>query len=156
MSSIERRDRMEPAGLFDRMDRFFDDWMQATPARRMFPFALWPGEDILRVDEYREGDTLVIRADLPGIDPDKDVTVSVSDGVLRIDAQRSHEEKVEKRGYRRQELRYGSFHRALTLPEGVTDADVCATYTNGVLEIRIPMPEAPAPAEPKKIAISKS
>jgi len=118
------------------------------------PFPRWWGvEDLIRVEEYREDGTLVIRADLPGIDPDADVELTVSDGMLHIEAERREEEKKEGKGYVRRELRYGSLSRSLPLPEGVTEADIAATYKDGVLEVRVPEPKR-GPA--KKIAISKS
>jgi HSP20 family protein len=126
----------------------FDEWA------RMLPFRRWtePG-DLIRVEEYRQDGTLVIHADLPGIDPDKDVELTVSGGMLHIEAERRAEEKQEGTGYLRQELRYGSVSRSLPLPEGVTEADITATYKAGVLEVRIPEPKH---EEPRKIAISKS
>ena len=95
----------------------------------------------------------MVRAELPGIDPDKDVELTVSDGMLRIDAERREEEKTEEKGYVRQELRYGSFARTLPLPMGVTESDITASYKDGILEVRIP---APAPEPTKRISISKT
>ena len=109
--------------------------------------------ELIRVEEFREDGTLVIRADLPGIDPDKDVELTVSGGILHIEAERRVEEKREEKGYVRQELRYGSLSRSLPLPEGVTEANITATYKAGVLEIRIPEPKR---APTKKIAVSKA
>jgi HSP20 family protein len=124
-----------------------------TPFRPV-PFTRWWGvEDLIRVEECQEDGMLVIRADLPGIDPDTDVELTVSDGMLHIEAERREEEKKEGKGYVRQELRYGSLSRSLPLPEGVTEADIAATYKDGVLEIRVPEPKRGAA---KKIAISKS
>jgi HSP20 family protein len=97
--------------------------------------------DLIRVEEFREDGTLVIRADLPGIDPDKDVELTVSDGMLHIGAERREEEKREEKGYLRHEVRYGSLSRSLPLPEGVTEDDITATYEAGVLEIRVPEPK---------------
>ena len=110
-------------------------------------------DDLIRVEEFREDGTLVIRADLPGIDPDKDVAVTVSDGMLHIEAERREEEKREEKGYLRQEVRYGPLARSLPLPEGVTQDDITATYQDGVLQIRIPEPKTELA---KKIAISKA
>jgi HSP20 family protein len=93
----------------------------------------------------------VIRADLPGIDPGKDVEVTVSHGMLHIQAERRDEEKPDEKGYIRRELRYGSLSRSLPLPEGVTGDGITATYKAGVLEIRVPEPKR-GPA--RKIAIS--
>jgi HSP20 family protein len=133
----------------------FEEWMRALPARRMqgMPWEV-PGEELIRVDEYREGDTQVIRAELPGIDPDKDVEITAADGMLRINAQRRVEEKTEDQGYTRHELRYGSFTRTLPMPEGATEADITASYKDGMLEIRIPVAEQTT-AEPTKIAVAK-
>jgi HSP20 family protein len=108
---------------------------------------------LIRVEQYREDGTLVIRADLPGIDPDKDLELTVSHGMLHIEAERREEREREEKGYLRRELRYGSLSRSLPLPEGVTGDDVTATYEAGVLEVRVPEPKR-EPA--KKIAISKS
>jgi HSP20 family protein len=158
MSSLMRRDRGgDVANRLNRMDRFLDEWMRALPVRR--PFGLsseWLGEDAIRVDQFREGeDTEIIRAELPGIDPEKDVDLTVGDGLLRINAERRVEEKTEDKGYLRHELRYGRFARTLPLPEGVTESDITATYKDGILEIRIPIP-ATTTSERKKIEISKS
>ena len=79
--------------------------------------------------------------------------LTVSGGILHIEAERRGEEKREEKGYVRRELRYGSLSRSLPLPEGATAADITATYKAGVLEIRIPEPKR-EPA--KKIAISKA
>lgn len=146
----------EALDKFDRVfDRMFDDWARLLPFRRPTMLGGWTAEDVIRVDEFREDGTLVVRADLPGIDPDKDVEITVSDGMLNIHAERHAEEKKEEKGYVRQELRYGSFSRSLPLPEGVTESDVTANYKDGILEIRVPAPE-PKPEQVKKIAISKS
>ncbi|MGO8890167.1 MAG: Hsp20/alpha crystallin family protein, partial [Streptosporangiaceae bacterium] len=79
-----------------------------------FPRWLEAG-DLIRVEEYRLDGALVVRADLPGVDPDKDVELIVSDGTLHIEAERRQEEKREEKGYLRREVRYGSFSRSLPL-----------------------------------------
>ena len=115
--------------------------------------ALAGGRELIRVEEFRDDGTLVIRADLPGIDPEPDVALTVSHGTLHIEAERREEEKREQKGYVRRELRYGSLSRSLPLPAGATEADITATYKDRVLEIRIPeLKHEPA----KKIAISKA
>jgi HSP20 family protein len=95
----------------------------------------------LRVEEYVEDDVLVIRAELPGIDPDEDVEITIADGTLHIRARR--QEKTEhkgKEGYR-SEFRYGSYARSMPLPVGTKEDDVQATYDDGILEIRVPVGE---------------
>jgi HSP20 family protein len=118
------------------------DWPDWFP-RRFFD---WPeafremmDESSIRVEEIHEGDMLVVRAELPGIDPDKDVEITISDNMLHISAERREENKTEDaKGYR-SEFRYGSFMRSVALPPGSTDADVTATYTDGILEVRFPI-----------------
>lgn len=124
-------------------------------------FMRWPAhwtdlfdlDELIRVEEVTEGDTLVVRAELPGVDPDKDVELTVDSGYLTIRAER-HEEKEEKgRQRHRTEFRYGSFTRTLPLPEGATEDDVKATFENGILEVRIPV--QPPKGESRKISILK-
>ena len=130
-------ERTEPFAWFDRM---FDEWPALFPLRRMTPTAWFP-DDGIRVEEYRQNGHLVIRAELPGIDPAKDVDVTIANGALHIKAERHEEEKAEEKGFIRREMRYGAFTRTLPLPEGVAAADVTAGYTNGILEIRLPVPK---------------
>lgn len=154
MADLMRREpRGEVGDIFGRFDRVFDDWARMIPFRTMsFPH-MHALDDLIRVEEFRDDGTLVVRADLPGINPDKDVELTVSDGCLHIQAERHEEEKKEDKGYLHKEFRYGSLSRTLPLPEGVAEADIKATYKAGILEIRIPEPKR-EPA--KKIPISKS
>jgi HSP20 family protein len=114
-----------------------------------------PQSGWLRVEEYVDEGTLVIRAELPDIDPEKDVELSVTNGMLQIRAQR--EEKTEKKdkGAYRSEFRYGSFVRSVSLPEGVDESDVTATYKDGILEIRAPMATEEGEPPVRKIPISR-
>jgi HSP20 family protein len=144
---------LERLDVFDRFDRLFDDWAKVLPFRRPFLGREWMADEMIRVDEFHEDGTLVVRAELPGIDPDEDVELTVTDGMLHIAAERREEEKTEENGYLRHELRCGSFARTLPLPAGVTEEDIKAEYKDGILEIRVPAPE-PAPA--KKIPIAKT
>ncbi|WP_104163823.1 Hsp20/alpha crystallin family protein [Cryobacterium sp. N22] len=120
---VARRDRFE---LPDSVRRFFEgDWESAA----------------LRVEEYQDGNTLVVKAEMPGIDPDKDVDISVSDGVLHIQAERQETTEHKEKGGYRTEFRYGSFARDIPLPIGSKDSDVSASYRDGVLEVRVPVAE---------------
>jgi HSP20 family protein len=132
---IARRDRFE---LPDSVRRFFEgDWDSSG----------------IRVEEYQEGSTLVVKAEMPGIDPVQDVDVSVSDGVLHIKAERQERtEHKDKSGYRT-EFRYGSFSRDIPLPGGSQDAEVSASYRDGVLEVRVPVAERPE--RRAKIAVTR-
>ena len=95
---------------------------------------------LLRIEEFLEDDTLVVRAELPGVDVDKDVDISVHDGLLHIKGARIEEAEKKGKTFYRSEFRYGAFERTMALPPGATVDDVKATYENGVLEIRIPTP----------------
>ena len=104
--------------------------------RRLLEFD--DGHEWLRVEEFYDGDTLVVRAELPDIDPDKEVEVTTTDGVVRIHAHREPKsDHKEKRGHR-SEFRYVEFERDIALPQGAVADDVKAAYNNGVLEVRIP------------------
>jgi HSP20 family protein len=127
--------------VFSRFDQMFDEWARSMPFRPMNITRWWSAEDLIQVEEFREDGVLVVRAELPGIDPDKDVELTVSGGMLHIRAERRGEEKHEEHGYLRQELRYGSLSRSLPLPEGVAEPDIKATYKAGMLEVRIPEPK---------------
>jgi HSP20 family protein len=152
MTALQERDRRPAESPWSRLDRLFDEWMRTMPMRRLLGET--PGEDVIRVDEYRDDDTQVIRAELPGIDPDKDVQISVSGGMLRINAERRVEEKTEEKGFTRREMRYGSFTRTLPLAEGATEDDIKADYKDGVLEIRVPVAQPEVQTEPRKVPVS--
>lgn len=92
----------------------------------------------LRIEEFVEDGTLVVRAELPGVDVDKDVDISLHDGLLHIKAERTEKAEKSDKAFYRSEFRYGAFERTLPLPPGATLDDVKATYENGVLEVRIP------------------
>src|ERR1019366_7226402 len=98
--------------------------------------------------------TLVVRAEMPGIDPDKDVEIGVADGILTIRAERT-EEETSKKHIHRKEIRYGGFSRTLPLPDGVKEDDIKASYKDGILEVTVPVPEAPK-TEATRVPISRT
>jgi HSP20 family protein len=91
------------------------------------------------IECHIENGNLVVKADLPGIDP-KEVTISVLGTQLTIEGERKREKK-EDREYFYHELPYGKFSRRLTLPEGIDADKVKTSYQNGVLEITVPAPK---------------
>jgi HSP20 family protein len=99
----------------------------------------------LRVEEFVDDGTLVVRAELPDIDPDKDVELSVSGGMLHIRAQRAEKTEKKDKDVYRSEFRYGSFVRNVPLPEGVKEDDITASYKDGILEVRAAMPAEEKP-----------
>ncbi len=84
----------------------------------------------------------MVRAEIPGIDPAKDVDITVHDGRLTIKAERT--EKKEAGG--RSEFSYGSFIRSIPLPPGANEDDIKATYDKGILTVTVAVPQS-APAE---------
>jgi len=110
--------------------------------------------NLMRVEEFVEGDTCVIRAELPGIDPDKDVEISVSDGIMHLQAVRRERSEDERPDGYRSEFRYGSLERRFRLPQGTTEKDIKATYHDGILEVRVPAPKQVTPAA--RIPIARS
>ncbi len=92
------------------------------------------------VDIYDGDDTIVIKAELPGIDK-KDIHVDVKDGVLILKGERSSDNEVKEDKYYRRERMFGKFERAFTLPADVNLDKIKADYTDGVLKIDIPKPE---------------
>ena len=133
------------------MARLFD-WFEPAEFSKIFE-GLRPFEDRIRVEQEMVGDDLVIRAELPGVDPDKDVDVMVDGDVLTVSAERRKEEKSEKDGTFRSEFRYGSFRRSLRMPRGVAAKDVKATYRDGILEVKMPVPTSKDTTS--KVSISK-
>ena len=90
------------------------------------------------VDVFTRDGDLVIRAELPGIDPENDVDITVQDGALRLRGERKHEHRTGGNGYSRFESSYGTFERTVLLPEGVETDDIRASYENGILEVVVP------------------
>lgn len=100
--------------------------------------------DGIKVEEFTDNGTFVVRAELAGLDPEKDVEVDIKNGTLRIRAERRKETKVEDKNFYRSEIHYGAFYRSLPLPPGAKEEDVKATYKSGILEVRVPVAETPA------------
>jgi HSP20 family protein len=89
------------------------------------------------VDIYEEGNQWVVKADIPGVEPD-DIELQVTDDGLKIAAETVSEEQTQDMGYYRSERRYGSFRRFIPLPAEVDPEQVNARFRNGVLEVRLP------------------
>lgn len=106
----------------------FIDWFE-EPFLTLKPYL---GQAI-RIEDFTEDGHYVVRAELAGIDPEKDLEIAVGAGYLSIHAERSSQ--VE--GKHRSEFRYGSFSRALELPPGADADDVTAEYANGILTIKV-------------------
>lgn len=114
---------------------FHGDWSDLLEA---FGTPTSPPEG-LRLEEYVDDGHLVIRAEMPGIDPERDVDITVQHGSLRIRATRRAEHHTEEKDYFRTEFHYGSFTRVVPLPAGASEDDVVADYQDGILKIRVPL-----------------
>lgn len=101
--------------------------------------ASWFDRDAIRLEEIREDDRIVVRAEVPGVDPDKNVKVSVEDGTLCIEVQRTEHSESEDLGRFRSEFHYGQFTRRLVLPRECKEDQISATYKDGILEVKIPL-----------------
>jgi HSP20 family protein len=144
--------RWEPVRELDtiqnEMNRLFNTFFEspapgnagATTLRRWLP-----PMDLVETD-----DDFVLRADLPGLS-ESDVNIELEGNVLTISGERKAEHEERKEGYYRVERASGQFARSLTLPEGVNPEGVRANFDRGVLEVRIPKPEA---RKPRKVEIS--
>jgi HSP20 family protein len=120
------------------------DWLE-TPWSAVLPFG---SAQTFRVEDYTEDGTYLIRAELPGIDPDKDVEVTVDSGMLTIHAERREETKQD----RHSEFKYGSLTRTVALPEGADPDKIVASYDQGILKVTVPVPEGAKPTG-RRIAV---
>jgi HSP20 family protein len=112
-----------------------------------------PRDDMIRIEEFADGTTEVIRADAPGIDPGRDVELTVADNMLSLRVERRDETKDKAGDGFRSEFHYGAMSRVMPLPEGAKADDINATYSDGVLEIRIPVEQAPERAASRRIEV---
>jgi HSP20 family molecular chaperone IbpA len=113
----------------------------------------WPfGErNLIRIEESTGEGRYVVRAELPGFDPEKHIHVSTEGGLLTISAEREAETK--EKGH--SEFRYGSFNRTVSLPAGADTTKITAKYTDGILEVAVPIEEQEA-GKPVEIKIAKN
>lgn len=105
---------------------------------------------MIRVEEHLDDGRYTLRAELPGVDPEKDVDISVRDGQLMIKAERTERKEEGTRS----EFHYGSFYRSMTLPLGAKEDDIAATYDDGILTVTMPVAEAETAV--KHIDVKKS
>jgi HSP20 family protein len=136
MSTLLRRD---PRTMFPDLIEWFEE-----PFLTLRPYLA----QAIRIEDFVEGDRYTVRAELAGIDPEKDVEITVGSGYLTIRAERH--DKTE--GKHRTEFRYGSFSRSLPLPANANLDDVTATYDHGILTISVGI-KAAKKEEVKKVEV---
>src|SRR6516225_7083420 len=126
----------KPHTSFPEFSEFFAGFPSFAGLRPMFDTRL------MRLEDEMTGGRYEVRAEIPGIDPAKDVDITVRDGQLTIKAERS--EKKEFNG--RSEFSYGSFIRTVSLPAGADEDDIKASYDKGILTVSVAIKES-KPAE---------
>lgn len=139
--TLQTRETRE-AWPFPAFGRLFDDWFAHGPvaANR----ALRPAMDV-----EEDTDRITIRTELPGVTKE-DVNVTLEDGVLTITGEKRSDRQTKERSYHLVERSFGSFQRSFVLPNGVDADKAQASFTDGVLEVKIPKTEA---AKPKTLKI---
>ena len=129
----------------DRFNRLFNDAFSRALGEGSMSASGWtPAVDIYETDQ-----SVVLKAELPGIDP-KDVEIRVEDGTLWLKGERKFEKDVKEEGYRCIERQYGSFMRSFALPATVDSEKATAEYKDGVLNLTLPKREE---AKPKTIKV---
>jgi HSP20 family protein len=142
-----------PIGL----DEWFDRWPELFARRwpealRGMPMLTEP----FRLEEFTDTDgTFVLRAELPGLDPDEDIEITIEDGMLRIDAHREQRTEDREHGRFRSEFRYGALTRRVALPEGADEDHCAATFDAGILEVRVPVRGDLPPAKKVPVTTTK-
>ncbi len=126
------------------MDRLFDNFFETSPTAWDTPTS-WG----LAVDVSENDDAFVIKASVPGVNPD-DIEVTLSDNALTIKGESKSDIEKEDEKYHLRERRYGSFARTLTLPVTLKAEAIEATHENGVLTLTLPKAEE---IKPRRITI---
>lgn len=109
------------------------DWLE-SPWPAVLPFG---SGQTFRIEDYTEDGKYMIRAELPDLDPEKDIEVTVQPRMLTIHAEHHEETKQD----RHSEFRYGSLTRTVTLPESAEPEKITASYDKGILKVIVPVPE---------------
>src|SRR5216684_165699 len=130
--------------LQEQVSRLFNDVLERTGDESSL--TAWAPS----VDIYETEHELVIKADLPEVDP-KDLDIRVENNILTIRGERKFEKQVSEENYLRVERAYGSFARSFTLANTVNSEAIKADYQNGVLTLSIPKKEE---AKPKQIKVN--
>jgi HSP20 family protein len=128
----------------EEMNRLFD-----TSLRR---HGAIEGAFIPALDVVEEKDSILVKADLPGLTKD-DISVAIQDNVLTIKGERKYDVEKKEANYYRRERAHGLFTRSIELPVGVDSGKVSATFRDGVLHVTLPKAES---AKPKEIKVSVS
>lgn len=132
----------------------FPSWPPRRWIDEFFRDSAW--HHMIKIEECKEGDSLVIRAELPGVDPDTDIELEVLDDSLVISANKSGSHEETKDHVHRSEFRYGSLTRSVPIPNGVDESKIVATYKDGILEIRMALPTGTSADASHRIHIKRA
>ena len=148
----------EIAAMERRMDEIVRVFLgtRTSPARPSFALAL-ERPFVPTMDVFEREDDLVVKVEIPGIDPGKDVTIVVQDGSLIIRGERRQEKEIDEEAYHRMEVSYGTFERSILIPQGVDEKRITASYVDGVLEVILPngaTKEVEEPVEARTIPVT--
>ncbi|HJX14229.1 MAG TPA: Hsp20/alpha crystallin family protein [Candidatus Deferrimicrobiaceae bacterium] len=130
----------------ERMNQIFEDALARSRGREE---GLRTGMWTPSVDIYENNDSVVVKAELPGVERDQ-ISVEVKDGILTLRGERKFEKEVKEESYHRIERSYGNFQRSFSLPVSVEQDKVTARFKDGVLEVILPKKEQ---ARPKQIQV---
>ena len=136
--------------LQDRMNRLFDDSLRGWRGGSAEDDWALGGTWAPLVDIYEEEGNLVLKAELPGVDP-KDVDIRLENNTLTLRGERRIDTEVKRESYHRVERDYGSFRRSFTLASVVDQEKIRAEYKDGVLKVTLPKRDE---AKPKQISIA--
>jgi HSP20 family protein len=154
---VPTRTTRDPFARLRQMTSEIDRMFEAWPSIRWPSFGQFARPESVawspNIDVFERDNRLVTRVDLPGMKKE-DVSVEVTDGHLALSGERKRDFEEKKDNFYRTEREYGSFYRAVPLPEGVKLEDVKATFANGVLEVSVPLPARPE-ARARKIQIEE-
>ncbi len=134
----------------DRMNRLFSEAFRG--ARDVDEDWALGGSWAPAVDVLEQEGNIVLKAELPGVDP-KDVDIRVENNTLTLRGERRFDNEVKRESFHRVERSYGAFARSFSLPSVVETEKIQAEYKDGILKVTLPKKEE---AKPKQIAISVS
>ncbi|MFH9728470.1 Hsp20/alpha crystallin family protein [Streptomyces sp. NPDC017254] len=141
-SKVERRHSLFPDfnDWFNREFPGLPGWRPATAAHSI-PIEMTSGDGVY-----------VLRAELPGMEPDDDIGITVDDNLITVSAEHSESEEDKEHS----EFRYGSFRRTVRLPATIPADDVEASYADGILTIRVPMPDEEETTSVRTIPVKRT
>jgi HSP20 family protein len=135
------------------MNRIFEDFFPSQRGReRSGQNYLLTGDWTPAVDIYEDEDAIILKADIPGVDPES-IDIRIEGNTLIIRGERNFEKETKRENFYRVERSYGSFVRAFTLPYSIQADKIEARYENGVLIAKLPKSES---AKPRQIKVNMS